>query len=242
MPQRLVALSASSAPHSGRIGAARVGINDAYVRALQSAGLVPLIIPPSLSADDARAVVAGAAGLLLSGGEDVDPARYGAARHPLTQAAHHGRDATGLALLQAAREAQRPTLAICRGLQVLNVALGGTLTQDLAAERPECLVHPRDDARRARVHDVTIAPGSRLSAATRELAIQVNSLHHQAVDRLAPALRATAHAPDGVVEAAETSDEWWVLAVQWHPEELMDDPKPWDRAIFAAFANACAAK
>jgi putative glutamine amidotransferase len=239
MPFPLVALTASSAPRA-RTGAIRIGVNDAYVRAIQSAGLVPVVIPPSFSADEARAVIANVAGLVLSGGEDVDPSQYGTVRHSRTQTSHAGRDATELALVQAARDAGRPTLAICRGLQLLNVALGGTLVQDLAAERPGTLVHPRDEARTQRVHGLSIEPNSRLAAATGELAIEVNSLHHQAIDRVAPDLRVTAVAPDGVVEAVETTDGWWALAVQWHPEELIDDPKPWDRAIFAAFAAACA--
>jgi len=239
MTPPLIALTASSTHATGARATPRVAVNQAYVRAIQQAGLVPLIVPPSLSPHQARAIVDSVAGLLLSGGEDVDPALYGAARHPLTQAAHAGRDTTERALVDAARAARRPVLAICRGMQLLNVALGGTLVQDLATERPGALVHPRDDERTARVHDVAIVPGSRLAAATGDLAFGVNSLHHQAVDRLAPVLRATAHAGDGVIEAAETGDDWWVLAVQWHPEELLDDVQPWDRAIFAAFADAC---
>lgn len=239
MAPLLVALSATSAPPAGPGHPTRIGLDDAYVRALQAAGLVPLIVPPSLSPEEARVLVAGVAGIVLSGGEDIDPARYGAARHPATQAPHHGRDATELALAAAAREARRPLLGICRGLQLLNVALGGTLVQDLPGERPGNIAHARDDAAGQRVHGLTVTAGSRLAAATVDLAITVNSLHHQAVDRLAPSLRATAHAPDGVIEAVESTDDWWVLAAQWHPEELTDDAEPWDRALFAAFAKAC---
>ncbi len=240
MPPLLVALSASSKPAGGPAKYPRVRVNEAYVRALQSAGLIPLIVPPSLSGDEVRAVVAGVAGVVLSGGEDIDPARYGADRHPATQRSNPGRDATELALVEAAHELKRPLLAICRGLQLLNVALGGTLVQDLGMERPSEIVHPRERARTQRVHSVSVLPGSRLARVVGDASMDVNTLHHQAVDRLAPGLRATAYAPDGVVEAAEAMDDWWTLAVQWHPEELMDDPKPWDRAIFTAFAAACA--
>ncbi len=239
MPSRLVALSASSAPPEGPGHPTRVRLNDAYVRALQAAGLVPVIVPPSLSLDEARTIVAGVAGVVLSGGEDVAATRYGARPHPATQRPHAGRDDTELALVAAARDAGRPLLAICRGIQLLNVALGGTLVQDLPTERPSTIAHACDDARTTRVHNVTVVQGSRLAAATGDMAIDVNSMHHQAVDRLAPALRATALASDGVIEAAETTDDWWVLAVQWHPEELIDDARAWDRAIFAAFAVAC---
>jgi len=241
MPHPLVALTASSKPAASPAKYARVRVNEAYVRALQSVGLVPLVIPPSLSPDEARAVVARVSGVVLSGGEDVDPARYGAARHPATQKPKVGRDATEIALVEAARDAQRPLLGICRGLQLLNVALGGTLVQDLGMLRPSEIGHSLESSRTHRIHEVTILSGSRLAAVVGTAVIDVNSIHHQAVDRLAPTLRATAYAPDGVVEAAETTGDWWTLAVQWHPEELMEDAKPWDRAIFQAFAQACEA-
>jgi putative glutamine amidotransferase len=240
MTYPLVALSATSVP-SGDVGRpARVRVNEAYVHALRAAGLVPLIVPPSLRPDEARAIVAGVAGVVLSGGEDLDPATYGALRHPATQASHAGRDATEFALVAAARDARRPVLAICRGIQLVNVALGGTLVQDLPSERPGPVDHVRDDARDVRVHGITVQPGSRLAGALQVTALDANSMHHQAVDRLAAPLRATAFAPDGVIEGVETvTDDWWLLAVQWHPEEMTDDPHPWDRGIFAAFARAC---
>jgi putative glutamine amidotransferase len=241
MPQLLVALTASSKPATNPGKYSRVRVNEAYVRALQSVGLVPLVIPPSLSPGEARAVVAGVSGVVLSGGEDIDPARYGAERHAATQKPRAGRDATELALVEAARDARRPLFGICRGLQLLNVALGGTLVQDLGMLRPSEVGHSLESSRTHRVHGVTILSGSRLAAAIGASAIDVNSIHHQAVDQLAPSLRATAYAPDGVVEAAETAGDWWTLAVQWHPEELMADAKPWDRAIFQAFAQACEA-
>ncbi len=215
-------------------------VNDAYVRALQAAGMVPLIVPPSLDDDEARALVHGVAGIVLSGGEDVDPAMYGASRHPATQDSHGGRDATERALVLAARDAGRPLLAICRGLQMLNVALGGTLVQDLPSQRPSDIRHARNDARNQRVHAITVQHGSRLAAALGTTQFDANSMHHQAVDRLAEGLRATAHASDGIIEGVETAnDDWWVLGVQWHPEELVGDAKPFDRGIFAAFAAQC---
>jgi len=201
---------------------------------------VPLIVPPSLDDDETRALVAGVAGIVLSGGEDVDPATYGATRNPATQPSHAGRDATELSLVAAARNAQRPLLAICRGMQLLNVALGGTLVQDLPSERPSDIQHARDDARAERTHGITVHPGTRLSAALGTTQLDINSMHHQAIDRLADTLRATAYASDGVIEGVETaSRDWWVLGVQWHPEELFGDPLPYDRNIFAAFATQC---
>jgi putative glutamine amidotransferase len=105
--------------------------------------------------------------------------------------------------------------------------------------RPSDIAHSLETSRTHRVHGLTVLSGTRLHAAVGALAIDVNSIHHQAVDRLAPSLRATAYAPDGVVEAVETADAWWAAAVQWHPEELMEDAEPWDRAIFEAFASVC---
>ena len=240
MPRPLVALSATSVPSDGPGHPARVRVNDTYVRALQAAGLVPLIVPPSLDDEEVRALVAGVAGIVLSGGEDVDPATYRAARHPATQESHAGRDATEQALVAAAREARRPVLAICRGIQLLNVALGGTLVQHLPDERPGSVRHAREDSRATRVHGITVKAGSRLAAALGATQLEANSMHHQAVDRLAEPLRATAHASDGVIEGVETaSDDWWVLGVQWHPEELIGDEGPFDRGIFAAFARQC---
>jgi putative glutamine amidotransferase len=215
-------------------------VNDAYVRALQAAGLVPLIVPPSLSDEEARALVAGVAGIVLSGGEDVDPATYGAVRLRATGPSHAGRDATERSLVAAARDARRPLLAICRGVQLLNVGLGGTLVQHLPDESPSDIRHVRDDARAKRVHGITVQAGSRLAAALGTTQLEANSLHHQALDRVAEPLRVTARAPDGVIEGVETaSNDWWVLGVQWHPEELIGDAHPWDRNVFAAFARQC---
>jgi putative glutamine amidotransferase len=240
MPRPLVALSATSVPPDRPGEPTRVRVNDAYVRALQAAGLVPLIVPPSLSDEEARALVGGVAGIVLTGGEDVDPAAYGAARDPATQPSHAGRDATERSLVMAARDARRPVLAICRGIQLLNVALGGTLVQHLPDERPGDIRHAREDARTERVHSITVQPGSRLAAALGATQFDANSMHHQAVGRVAESLRATAHASDGVIEGVETvSGDWWVLGVQWHPEELIGDARPWDRGIFAAFAKEC---
>jgi len=219
------------------LGLPRVRVNEAYAGALESSGIVPLVVPPLAAGfDDLAARVDG---LVLTGGEDVDPALYAAARHAQTDAPHRARDASEIALVAAARAARLPTLAICRGLQVANVALGGTLVQDLPSERPSSVAHARSDARAERVHEVRVDAGSRLAAALGATALTVNSSHHQSVDRVAPGLVVTATAPDGVVEGAEWTggDGWWLVGVQWHPEELVDTPEPWDRALFAAFRS-----
>ena len=217
----------------------RLSLN--YVRSLEGAGLVPLIVPPLTHPDRATEILDVAAGLLLTGGEDVDPGLYGAPRHPRLGETNPTRDATELALLAAARERQLPVLAICRGIQLLNVACGGTLYQDLPSERPSAIQHDQPNDRAARTHDVTITAGSRLAGATGAATMAVNSYHHQAVCRVGGGLRVTATAPDGVIEGVETEDPaWWVLSVQWHPEDLTTDVRSWDRGIFRAFADEVA--
>ncbi len=136
------------------------------------------------------------------------------------------RDATELALFDAARGRGLPVLAICRGIQIVNVAFGGTLYQDLPSERPSDVAHNQSHDRASRTHDVTVTPGTRLAAAIGAPMVSVNSYHHQAVDRLAGGLRISALAPDGVIEGVEVEDgDWWMTAVQWHPEDLTDDVK-----------------
>ena len=209
----------------------RLSLN--YVRSLEGAGLIPLAVPPLANPAHAAEILDAAGGLLLTGGEDVDPKLYGAPAHPKLGAINPTRDATELALFNVARERQLPVLAICRGIQLLNVACGGTLYQDLPSERPSNVQHDQPNDRSARTHDVTITAGSRLAAATGAVAMAVNSYHHQAAARLGAGLRVTATATDGVIEGIESTDpDWWMLSVQWHPEDLTTDVRSWDRGIF----------
>jgi putative glutamine amidotransferase len=224
-------------------GVERVRLNAAYVRALESVGLVPIVIPPSANPGSALRVLDVVAGLVLSGGEDVDPSRYGATPHPELGPVNCARDDTEIALLGRARALALPTLAICRGIQVVNVALGGTLVQDLPSERQDIAPHEVDDERDSRVHGVRVDPDSRLAYILGAQSLGVNSIHHQAVDRLGAAMRVSARADDGTVEGVESDDPaWWMVGVQWHPEELTTTPEPWDRRLFAAFATACRAR
>jgi putative glutamine amidotransferase len=151
------------------------------------------------------------------------------------------RDKTEIALVLAARELGKPLLAICRGPQLLNVAFGGTLIQDIPDEVPGALGHNAESERDSRVHPISIEPGSRAAAAVGATSVSVNSLHHQSVKRPGEGLRVTARAPDGVIEAVEwDGDDWWALAVQWHPEEMDGSAEPWDRGLFRAFAGKLA--
>jgi putative glutamine amidotransferase len=179
------------------------------------------VIPPFGNLTDVARILSAVDALVLSGGEDVEPARYGAPPHPKLEEVHLARDATEIALVSSARERSLPTLAICRGLQLVNVALGGSLIQDIPSERPDALNHSPDCPRDRRVHQVTMETGSRLAKVFGGPQADVNSIHHQAADRIAEGLRVTAWAPDGIVEGLEWSgSDWWMTAVQWHPEEL----------------------
>ena len=220
------------------MGPHRVRLNNAYVTALESAGIVPLVVPPLSRNDAVGAILSRVDGLLLTGGDDVEPSLYGQPRSSRCGPSNEARDHTEIALVRAAREMRLPVLAICRGPQLLNVALGGTLIQDIPSEVPNALGHEAREDRSARVHQVSIESGSRIAEAVGETEITVNSLHHQSVREVASGLKVTATAPDGIIEGLESdSDDWWAIAVQWHPEEMNDSPEPWDRGIFKAFAE-----
>ncbi len=219
-------------------GLSRVRVNEAYTSALAAAGLLPMVLPP-LDPHLAVASLADIAGLVLTGGEDIDPALFGQTPHPAAGVPHGARDRSELALARTAAELRIPTLAICRGAQLMNVALGGTLIQDIPSQLPSTIDHAPANKRAQRVHGVTIEPGSMLEGIVRTTAIRTNSSHHQSIDRLGAELHVTAKGDDGVVEAIESSDPlWWMLGVQWHPEELTTTPEDWDRRLFEEFAEA----
>jgi putative glutamine amidotransferase len=224
------AIVAVTSPRRTDDGRERVALNSAYVAALVRAGLVPVIVPPILDPARAPDVLDHVRGLVLTGGEDVDPARYGAAPHPKLGETDPARDAVELALIGRAHERGLPILAICRGIQLLNVALGGTLYQDLPSERPSGIHHSGPAAR----HALRVEAGSRLHGAVGAAATSVNSRHHQAIRDLAPALRATAWAADDLIEGVERANGAgpWTLAVQWHPEDDVEI------ALFDRFAEA----
>jgi putative glutamine amidotransferase len=216
----------------------RVRVNEAYINALASAGLIPVVLPP-LRPDMAVAALSDIAGLVLTGGEDVDPALFGQVPHPATGLPHAARDSYEFALARTAFEQRIPTLAICRGEQIMNVALGGTLVQDIPSQAPSAIDHDPAGRRADRVHRVDIEPDSMLAKSIGATTIRTNSLHHQAVDRVASGLRVVARSEDGIIEGLESVDPaWWMVAVQWHPEELTGTPEPWDRQLFDAFARA----
>ncbi len=219
-------------------GSERTGVNAAYVRALLAAGAVPLILSPLIGASLAASALDGCDGLLLSGGEDIEPSWYGADPSPLLDQPSRERDLFELALFAVARQRGLPILGICRGIQLINVALGGTLFQDLPSERPGKVDHSPKDARDTRTHTVRLQPGSRAARALDVTQTTVNSVHHQAIKDLAKGLVASGWSDDGLIEAVESEPgASWVLAVQWHPEEMHADRHAPEHGLFSALIS-----
>ena len=202
-------------------GASRSGVNSAYLTSVIAAGGIPLVLSPLIGADHAGAALDGLDALLLTGGEDADPSLYGAAPSPHLGTVSRERDLFELALFAAARERQMPVLGICRGIQLINVAAGGSLWQDLPTERPGDVNHNPATPRATAAHGIRVLPDSRAADALGRLEFDANSFHHQAVRDLGHGLVATAWAADGLIEAVElAAGDGWVLAVQWHPEDM----------------------
>jgi len=203
---------------------------EPYAKALRQAGIEPVLISP-----EKPRTLDGLQGLVLSGGTDLNPARYGETPHPGSEAPDDARDELETGLLAEALAADLPVLAICRGMQLFNVAHGGTLIQHL----DNSAVHVvRGDDPALPAHRILVEPGTRLAAILGEGVHGVNSRHHQAVERVGAGLRVTARStPDGVIEALERSDRRFALAVQWHPEDQVRRDAE-QRKLFEAFAEA----
>jgi putative glutamine amidotransferase len=209
-----------------------------YFAALRAAGAEPCFLendPGAITADLARVD-----GLCFTGGLDVDPQRYQAERHPKTEPAAPERDAYEIDLMRAARERDVPVFAICRGIQIANVAFGGTLLQDIPDLVPGALTHSRPGVRSViPEHGIDIEPASRLAAVAGTRRLATGSRHHQAIGRVAGDLEVVAGTGDGVIEALEPRfrARFW-LAVQWHPESTVDDDGGASRALFRSFVEA----
>jgi len=211
-----------------------------YVRSVLRAGGVPVLLPPVEGEEEAGLLLERVAGLLLSGGGDLDPAAYGEAPHPRSRPLHPLRNRFELTVARLAAERGLPVMGICLGCQVLNVALGGTLYQHIPEQVAAALAHHSGEPGRRTFHRVRIDPGSRLAGIVGATDLETNSSHHQAIREVAPALRPVAWSEDGVVEAAEARDERFILAVQWHPENLTAE-RPEHLALFAALVQAAGA-
>lgn len=216
--------------------------NQAYLRALANAGAAPVTIPLHLDESTLRVVFDRLDGVMLPGGEDLDPATYGEENHELLGAVDPERDRTELLLARWAVADGKPLLAVCRGMQLLNVATGGTLYQDIRALREGAEQHdffPPQFERIRISHAVSIDPDSPLAAIFGARAA-VNSMHHQAVKTLGPGCRPIAWAPDGVVEAVQVIGHPFAIGVQWHPEELANVQETQMNAqLFEAFVAEC---
>ena len=217
-------------------------MNQRYFLAATSVGAVPWMIP-LLDDDEATLyeVYRHLDGILIPGGVDMDPATFGEDRHPKLGAVDPARDRVELQLTRWAIEDRKPVLGLCRGIQVINVALGGTLYQDIEEQVPDAIKHDYFPTagfeRDHRAHEVALASGSRLRGVMERASLQVNSMHHQAIKRLATGLVSSATAPDGLIEAVELPSEHFMVGVQWHPEvfELTD---PHTRHLFHEFIAA----
>ncbi len=198
-------------------------VGETYVHAVQQAGGTPVIIPPVLSAEDSTTLLSHLDGLLLSGGEDIAPHRYGEGMESWLGGVDEVRDASELELVAQALELQLPVLGICRGHQLLNVARGGTLYQDITARLPEAQEHALVPGRPMEhiAHPVMLEPHSRLARILGGVEFGVNSAHHQAVRKPGAGLEIVAHAPDGIIEALEMPERPFCLSVQWHPEAMV---------------------
>jgi len=211
-------------------------VSSEYVAAVEEAGGIAVTLPAQPKA--VPELIAGLDALILTGGKDIDPVHYGQPLHPATHGIDPDRDRFELDLTRMAVERGLPLLGICRGIQVLNVALGGTLIQDIPAQVLAALVHQSPDDAPIATHHVRLQPNSRLAALIQCTDLLTNSGHHQAIQSLSPALRAVGWSQDDVVEAVESTNQAFVIGVQWHPELLFRDAAP-HRRLFVGLVEAC---
>jgi putative glutamine amidotransferase len=218
-------------------GQPTVMLMQTYINAVIQAGGVPVLIPSLISEDGWDAAYSRLDGILFSGGGDISLDYFRGDPHPRIDAVDLERDAVELKMVQAAASDGKPFLGICRGCQMVNVALGGTLYTHIPDQLPNALDHDYPGNKRTvLVHDVKIEEGTRVAEIYGEPIISVNSLHHQGLKDIAPSLRVAGHAPDGLVEAIELRDHPFGLAVQWHPEWLTDQEST--RNLFRKFVEA----
>lgn len=235
MPRPLIGITSRHALTSE--GLPSVQILRAYVAAILEAGGAPILIPPDLPEDGWRTLFERLDGILFSGGADIGLEHFEGEPHS-SMVVETARDAIELPLLRAAVEADKPLLGICRGFQVMNVALGGTLYTHILDQLPNALQHDHSEGkpRTHLAHAVRVEQGTRLADALGRTALEVNSLHHQGIKDLAPGLTATAFAADGLIEGIELPAHRFALAVQWHPEWMTSHAEM--RNLFREFVRA----
>jgi putative glutamine amidotransferase len=244
----MILISPTIEQKGDEFGDLSLSLSQRYQEAVMDAGALPLTMPSTVSRALVAECVRRCDGVMLTGGEDVDPRLYARSlpkrvRQTVTVTPDGGaRDLRELVLIDEVFRQHKPLLAICRGHQVLNVALGGTLLADLPSQKSKALNHRRMDKRSEVTHEVQLTRGSILAKITGRQKLGVNSTHHQAVGRVAAPLRITARSTDGVIEGLElkpSAAAWlpFLLSVQFHPERLVDR-YPAHRALFGAFVQA----
>ena len=217
-------------------------MSQRYILTLTAAGAIPWLVP-LVDDDTLRGIYEELDAVFLPGGADIDPATYGADPHPLCDRTDRERDRVEVALARWALEDEKPVLGVCRGMQLINVAAGGSLYQDLAEELPGAIKHDyfpfrgEHFSRDFLAHDVDVAGGTRLAKLLGAGSVRVNSMHHQGVKALGQGLVSTAVSPDGLIEAIEGERSGYLVAVQWHPEALTDNDVR-ARTLFADFIDA----
>lgn len=236
MPYPLIGITTGSSLSD--TGVTEHTLSDKYIQAVLRAGGTPVIIPSGLDNGQLMDLVERLDGLLLPGGGDIAPALFNGRLHESIYGIDENRDALELKLVRLAAQQGLPFLGICRGAQVIDVALGGSLYTHISAQKPGAEEHShRPGAPRDKIsHVVRIKPGSLLSALVRGTELAVNSLHHQGIDTIPTNLDPVAHAADGLVEAVELRNHRFGLGVQWHPEWLVESPG--NQAIFRGFIQA----
>jgi len=207
-------------------------IQQTYIDGLQLSGAIPLMIVPQPD-QDYQQIADRCDGLLITGGRDVAPALYSQTQHASVETELLSVDQMDISLIKAFHEKNKPIFGICRGLQVINVAFGGTLIQDIPSTNPSVINHSQTTSRFETSHAVDIVSGTRLSRLLPSK-LMINSLHHQAIDQVAPGFTISALAPDGIIEAIEGDN---IMAVQWHPEGLLVDAN--HLGLFDSFVRQC---
>ena len=228
-----------TAGHSkNKNGLPQIHLLRTYVDSTIKAGGVPVIIPSELTEEGWKLLYEKLDGIIFSGGADIDPEIFKGEAHPTVYGLDHERDNLEIPLILHAIEDKKPLFAICRGFQVLNVALGGTLYTHISDQLVGSLQHdtPREESRDMLAHEIQIEEGSRLAEILGTPILKVNSWHHQGAKDIPPQLKVTAHSPDGLVEAMELPDHPFAIAVQWHPEWMPEDEAT--NALFTSFIKA----
>jgi putative glutamine amidotransferase len=235
MPKPLIGITTRNGKDAD--GHPLTALQHTYTNAIIQAGGLPILIPSMLAEEDFLDLYSRVTGLLFTGGGDVSLEYFNGSDHPRIGEVDKGRDATEISLMLAAVNDGKPVLGICRGAQVMNIALGGTLYTHIHDQLKGALDHDYPgDLRRTLVHPVNVDETTRSAEIFRETLLNVNSLHHQGLKDIAPSLRAAGYAPDGLVEVVEMPEHPYAVSVQWHPEWLTDQ-LPMQR-LFKSFVDA----